>query len=60
MLFPHNKEPAMMEKIINAAIITFLLHLLTLMNPPGRMGYQATSASKDMKSIASFFLQYFD
>ncbi len=60
MLFPHNKEPATMEKIVHAAIITFLLHLLTLITPPSKMGYLTTSVAKDMTSIASFFDQYFD
>ncbi|WP_088241731.1 hypothetical protein [Calothrix rhizosoleniae] len=60
MLSPHNKEPAMMEKMIHAAIITFLLQFLTLITPPTRMRLQATSSSRSMPSIASFFNQYFD
>ncbi len=60
MLSPHNKEPAMMEKIIHAAIITFLLHFLTLITPPARMRYKATSSSRSMTPIGNFLNQYFD
>ncbi|MDJ0799741.1 MAG: hypothetical protein QNJ51_23515 [Calothrix sp. MO_167.B12] len=44
---------------MQAAIITFLLHLLTLITPPPRMRYQTTS-SNIMTPIDSFFGQYFD
>ncbi|MDJ0615659.1 MAG: hypothetical protein QNJ63_02755 [Calothrix sp. MO_192.B10] len=60
MLFPHKKEPSTKERIMQAAIITFLLHLLTLITPPARMRYKTTSSSNIMTPIDSFFSQYFD
>jgi len=60
MLFPHKKYSATMEKIVHAAVITFLLHLLTLITPPSKIGYQGTSLSNEITSIGNFFNLFLD
>ena len=58
MRFPQNKTNIMIERIIQAAIITLLLHLLTLVNPPTRVRHKANSSSIIITPMASFFIDY--